>query len=105
MSILSRLRVAGIALALFGLSGCFYMMSGTISSNSGSVGTNTPVSASSTDWGILYLMIPNGLTQTANTQLVGQCPTGRISNVATQLTVRDFFVAQMYTVSATGNCH
>ena len=105
MSILSRLRVAGIALALFGLSGCFFMMSGTISSNSGSVGTNTPVSASSTDWGILYLMIPNGLTATANTQLVGQCPTGRISNVATQLTVRDFFVAQMYTVSATGNCH
>jgi hypothetical protein len=105
MRILSRLRVAGIALALFGLSGCFYMMSGTISSTSGTVGPNTPVSAASSDWGILYLMIPNGLTTTANAQLVSQCPSGRISNVTTQLSVRDFFLAQMYTVSATGNCH
>jgi hypothetical protein len=101
MRILSRLRVAGIALALFGLSGCFYMMSGTISATSAH---GTPVSAASSDWGILYLMIPNGLTTTANAQLVGQCPSGRISNVTTQLTVRDFFLAQMYTVSATGSC-
>jgi hypothetical protein len=102
MRILSRLRVAGFGLALMGLSGCFYLMSGTISATP--VKGSSNVSASSSDWGILYLTIPNGLTAATNGQLVGQCPSGKISGVTTQLTLRDFFLAQMYTVTATGVC-
>jgi hypothetical protein len=102
MRILSRLRVAGISLALLGLSGCFFLMSGTISSNAGK---GNSVSATSSDWGILRLTIPSGLTASVNGQLVGQCSSGKVSNVTTELSMRDFLLlAQMYTVAATGIC-
>lgn len=47
MKKLSRLRIAGLGLLLAGLSGCFFGMSGTISSTAAKGST---VSATSSDW-------------------------------------------------------
>lgn len=101
MKKLSRLRIAGLGLLLAGLSGCFFGMSGTISSTAAKGST---VSATSSDWGILHLSVPDDSTSQTNGQLTGQCPSGKISNVATELNMREFFLAQLYTVSTTGVC-
>ncbi len=101
MSKFKWLRAAGLGLAMAGLSGCFFVMSGTVSSTAAKGST---VSAEASDWGILRLSIPEDLTSTVNGQLAGQCPSGKISNVSTELTMREFFLAEMYTVSATGLC-
>ena len=101
MSKFKWLRAAGFGLALAGLSGCFFVMSGTVSSTAAKGST---VSAEASDWGILHLSVPEDLTSKVNGQLTGQCPSGKVSNVATELSMREFFLAQMYTVSATGLC-
>jgi hypothetical protein len=95
---------AAVALTLgcFGIGGCFYVNSSTVSTSPAKGGT--PISASASDWGVLYLSAPQGLTSTANSQLMNSCQSGRVSNVSTELDLRDFFVAQQYTVSAYGNC-
>ncbi len=101
MSKYSRLRVAGFGLMLAGLSGCFFGMSSSISSTHAK---GSAISASASDWGVLHLSVPDDLTSKVNGQLIGQCPSGMVSNVATELNMREFFLAQMYTVSATGFC-
>lgn len=101
MSTFSRLLTAAFALISLGLSGCILVQSGTISSTAAK---GNSVSASSSDWGILHLTIPQGLTSTVNGQLLGQCPSGKLSSVSTQFDMREFFLAQMYTVTADGLC-
>lgn len=101
MSKLKWLRAAGLGLAMMGLSGCVFVMSGTVSSTAAK---GNAVSAEASDWGILHLSVPEDLTTRVNGQLTGACPSGKVSNVATELTLREFFLAQMYTVSATGLC-
>jgi len=99
MNILSRLLIA--ALALISLSGCILVQSGTVSS---SAAKGNAVTASASDWGILHLSIPQGLTSNVNGQLMNQCPSAKLSNVSTQFEMREFFLAQMYTVTASGTC-
>jgi hypothetical protein len=97
----SRFVIAAFALASLALSGCYLVNSGTISSTPAK-GTN--VTASASDWGILHLSAPQGLTSTVNGELLGQCPSGKVSNISTELATREFFLAQMYTVTANGYC-
>ena len=101
MSTFSRLLTAAFALISLGLSGCIFVQSGTISSTAGK---GTSVGATSSDWGILHLTIPQGLTSTVNGQLISQCSSAKVSNVSTELDMREFFLAQMYTMTASGLC-
>ncbi len=95
------LIVAGLAVAGMGMAGCVLINSSTISS---SAAKGTSVSASASDWGILHLTIPDGLTSNVNNQLMSECASGKLSNVDTELNTREFFLAQLYTVSATADC-
>ena len=88
-------------LAAFSHAGCIFIHSSTISS---SPGKGTLIGTSASDWGILMLAAPQGLTTTANNQLQGQCASGKISNVGTELNMRNFIVAQYYTVSVSAYC-
>ncbi len=101
MSRLTRLLVAVLAAASLGLCGCFAVVTGTISSTPAK---GNPIGASASDWGILHLTVPQGLTSNVNGQLQGQCPSGKVSNVSTELDIREFFLAQQYTVIASGYC-
>lgn len=98
----SRTIIAAFAFAALAMSGCYIVHNGSISSTAAK-GSN--VSASASDWGILHLTAPQGLTSTVNSQLLSECPSGKISNVSTELASREFFLAQMYTVTADGYCH
>lgn len=90
-----------VVAASIALSGCVVIESSSISSRSS---TGTPVSASADGWGILRLTTPPGLTGSVNTQLAGGCPSGKFTNAQTELQMRDFLLAQLYTVSATAAC-
>jgi len=76
--------------------------SSSISDRSGSGQT---VSASFSDYGVLGLTAPYGITTKVNSQLVSQCPNGELTNVQTELSMRNFFLYQMYNVTATAICH
>jgi hypothetical protein len=97
----SRFVVAAFALAALGLSGCYLVNSGTISSTPAK---GTKITASASDWAILHLTAPTGLTSTVNSQLLGQCTSGKVSNISTELATREVFLAQMYTVTTGGYC-
>ncbi|HYB91794.1 MAG TPA: hypothetical protein VEC38_12200 [Candidatus Binataceae bacterium] len=101
MSKFSRLLIAAFALTSLGASACIFVQTGTVSS---SAGKGNSATASASDWGILHLTAPEGLTSTVNSQLLSQCPSGKVSNVSTQFDAREFFVAQLYTVTASGQC-
>jgi len=85
------------------LSGCIALQSSSISDRSGS-GSGQTVSVFSSDYGILRLTEPEGLTETTNSKLVGQCQTGRVTSVVTELSMREWIIIQWYTVSASGIC-
>jgi hypothetical protein len=36
--------------------------------------------------------------------MLGSCATGKVTGVTSELEVRDFFIVQYYSVSATGSC-
>jgi hypothetical protein len=97
----SKIIIAAFAFASLALSGCYVVHNGSISS---AAAKGTKVSSSASDWGILHLTAPQGLTSTVDSQLLGQCPTGKVSNISTELASREFILAQMYTVSADGYC-
>jgi hypothetical protein len=97
----SKVLIAAFAFVSLALSGCYIVHSGSISSTPAK-GTN--ITASASDWGILHLTAPQGLTSTVDSQLLGQCPSGKVSNISTELASREFFLAQMYTVTADGYC-
>ena len=97
----SKFIIAAFALASLALSGCYMVNSGTISSTPAK-GTN--VTASASDWGVLHLSVPDGLTSTVNSHLLSQCASGKVSNISTELAIREFFLVQMYTVTANGYC-
>jgi hypothetical protein len=97
-----QFSIASFALAALALSGCYIVNSSTISSTAAKGGN--PITASSSDWGVLHLTAPQGLTSTVDSQLMGQCPSGKVANISTSLATREFFLAQMYTVTASGNC-
>ena len=82
-------------------SGCVFVQSSAISERTGA---GASISGSASDLGFLHLVAPQGLTQAAFANLLGNCATGKVSGVTTELGVRDFIIVQSYTVSVTGTC-
>lgn len=82
------------------LSGCIFLRSSAISDRSGG-GQSASVEAG--DYGILHLTSPDNLTEAASSQLVSKCP-GKLTNVQTELYMREWVLVQWYTVSATAVC-
>ena len=84
------------------LSACLFINSSTISQTTGS---GAAVSATDRDYGILHLTKPDGLTSGANADLLKQCPTQLLTDIQTQLSVRDWFlIVQNYAVAANAIC-
>ena len=95
----SRALVIG---ACISLSACVMINSSSISE---SAGGGSPVSAEYSDYGILHLTAPSSLTSGANTSLASKCQSGVLSDVQTELSMREWFgIVQYYTVSAAGSC-
>ena len=96
-----RTAALGVMLA-FMLSACVVIRSSTIGQTTGA---GTPVSAEDSDYGILRLSKPSGLIAAANSDLAKQCQSGLLTDVQTQLSMRDWFlVVQYYTVGASAIC-
>jgi outer membrane protein OmpA-like peptidoglycan-associated protein len=92
--------VAGAFILFF--SGCAFIHSSAISESTGS---GAPVSATHSDYGILHLSKPDGLTSAANADLVKQCQSGLLTDVQTELSMRDWFlVVQYYTLTVSAVC-
>jgi outer membrane protein OmpA-like peptidoglycan-associated protein len=84
------------------LSACVFIHSSTIGETTGS---GSAVRAEDSDYGILRLTKPEGLTSTANADLLKQCQSGLLTDVQTQLSMRDWFlIVQYYTVNANAVC-
>jgi hypothetical protein len=96
----ATLIVALLAICVFA-SGCVFVQSSAISDRTSA---GAPISGSASDYGFVHLVAPSGLTQAAFANVLGNCATGKISGVTTELSVRDFFIVQYYTVSVTGSC-
>lgn len=96
----ARLIVALLAISVFA-SGCVFIRSAAISDRAGA---GAPISGTASDYGYVYLVVPAGLTQAAFANMLGSCATGKITGITSELEVRDFFIVQYYSVSATGSC-
>ena len=84
------------------ISACVLINSSAISE---SAGAGTPVNASYSDYGILHLTAPSSLTSDANAELAKQCQSGVLSDVQTELSMRDWLaIVQYYTVTASAVC-
>lgn len=97
----------GLMLAAFLISvtGCVSIESSGISdSPKGVSGTEVRVTEQG-DFGILHLTSPTDLTAKANQDLLSKCSSGRLSNVQTQLSDRDWLgIVQVYKVRARAIC-
>jgi hypothetical protein len=63
------------------------------------------VNAEHSAYGILHLSAPSSLTSDTNAALAKQCQSGMLSDVQTELSMRDWFlIVQNYTVTATAVC-
>ena len=94
------LMVGAIAMAV-SVSGCIAIGSSAISSKSGN---GAAISAHANDMGILHLVIPQDLTQKANSALMSQCASNKVTDVQTELTMRDFIIVQLFDISVAGLC-
>jgi len=84
------------------LSACVFIHSSTIGD---STGRGSAVNASRSDYGILRLSKPQGLISETNADLAKQCQSGLLTDVQTQLSMRDWFlILQYYTVMANAIC-
>jgi outer membrane protein OmpA-like peptidoglycan-associated protein len=84
------------------LSACVFVRSSTIGPITGA---GTPVSAEVGDYGILRLSSPDNLASTANSDLLSKCQSQLLTDVHTQLKMRDWFLlVQYYTVNANAIC-
>lgn len=78
------------------LSACVLIHSDSISE---SAGGGSEVTTAYSDYGLLHLSAPMNLTSEANAALVKQCQSGMLSDVQTELSMRDWFlIVQEYTV-------
>jgi hypothetical protein len=93
------------AAVFFAMTGCVSIESSSISGSPNGV-SGTPVHVSEEgDFGILHLSSPTDLTTKADQDLMSQCSSGHLSNVQTQLSIRDWFlIVQVYKVRATAIC-
>jgi hypothetical protein len=91
-----------IAGACLSLSACVWIHSSAISDSSGG---SSQITATHSDYGILHLSEPTGITSAANADLTKQCQSGQVTDVQTELAMRDwFFIVQYYTVTASAIC-
>jgi hypothetical protein len=95
------LGVGAAVAAMLSLAGCFSVVSSSIENRSAD---GVVIHGYAHDTTILHLTKPLHLTQTADSALLSQCPSNHMTNVQTELQVRDFFVVQMYTIEATAIC-
>ncbi len=94
---------AAIALSLFG--GCTWINSGAISESKTAASGTTIHATVTSDFGLFHLTSPKDLTEKANQALLAQCQSGTMTDVQTQLNVRDFFLlVQVYKMRATAVC-
>jgi len=101
--IVSLLRTLAVGAFLsISLSACVFIHSSTIGESTGS---GSAVAAADSGYGILRLSKPQGLTSAANADLAKQCQSGLLTDVQTQLSMRDWFlIVQYYTVAASAIC-
>lgn len=93
------------AAAFFAMTGCVSIQSSSISGSPHGITGNTVHVSEQGDLGILHLNSPKDLTVKADQDLMSQCSSGHLSNVQTQLSIRDwFFIVQVYKVRATAVC-
>jgi hypothetical protein len=94
--------IAPIAIAAMSMAGCVFMRSSSISDSSGK---GSAVSTSTSDMGYLHLIEPSNVTDASAGKLVSACPSGKLTDVATELSVRDFLgIVQLYQSDANGVC-
>jgi hypothetical protein len=88
---------------LFGLlalgNGCVAHYSHAVSAGTGNEGSE--VTGEDSGVGILMLTAP---TLNAAADLKKKCPSGKLSNVETQATMRNVLIVQLYSVEAHGVC-
>lgn len=92
-----------VSLSVFG--GCTWINSGSISESEGAA-SGIPIHATVTNgYGFFHITSPKDLTQRANLALLAQCQSGTMTDVQTQLNVRDFFLlVQVYKMNASAVC-
>jgi hypothetical protein len=98
---INAILIASMLAICVSASGCVFIRSSAISDRTGA---GASIAGSASDYGFVYLVAPAGLTQAALSNLLSNCATGKVSGVATELNMRDFFIVQYYTVSVTGTC-
>lgn len=104
---MKKKTIFGVLLAcgFLAATGCVSINSSAISDSSKGTAGQVIHATVSGDPGILRLMAPKDLTVQANKALLSQCPSGRLTNVQTQLSTRDFFgFVQLYKIRATAVC-
>ena len=101
MERLNSIILAALLAGCAQIYGCVFVQSSAIADRSGA---GNPITANASDLGYLHLVAPQGLTQTALSNLLSNCATGKVSGVTTELSVRDFFIVQSYNVSVSGTC-
>jgi len=101
MKQINAILIASLLAICVSAAGCVFIRSSAISERTGA---GASISGSASDYGYVYLVTPSGLTQAAFANLLGNCATGKVSGVATELNMRDFFIVQYYTVSVSGTC-
>lgn len=99
-----KILIVPMAALALSLSACVRIMSSSVA-NSNKVAPGNSVTAQSSDMGFLELVAPVGLTQTANSNLLAQCPSGKFTDATTELSLRDFLgIVQMYQDDVTAIC-
>jgi hypothetical protein len=98
---MKRLALTAGFLATMSLgTGCVSHFSHSVSASASTQGT--PVESEASGMGILMLTAPD---LDASTELKAKCPSGKLSNVETQATMRNWFVVQAYSVTVKGICN
>lgn len=102
---MKKLMMVALFSGFIATTGCVSINSSAISESAkGSNGQTVHVTVSG-DPGILHLTAPKDLTVQANKALLAQCSSGRLTNIQTQLSTRDFLgFVQLYKVRATAVC-
>ena len=105
---MKNLLKPAIAISIIGLGllgGCVSLNSSSISEVSNASSGQTVKVTVSGDPGILHLVAPKDLTQKANQELLSKCSSGKLTDVQTQLSTRDFLgLVQIYKVRASAVC-
>jgi hypothetical protein len=93
------LTVGFVACAFFG-SACVQHYSHAVSASTSTQGS--PVVAEASGIGVLALTVPD---LNASDELKSKCPSGKLSNVETQASMRNWFFVQAYSVEVHAICN